>query len=182
MTHAPVITTARLRLRPHDMGDLDAFWAFYQSPRAQYVGRPDNRTHLWYGLASEVGSWALMGHGGWAIDTRDGELVGQVAITRPPHFPETEIGWTLFDGHEGKGFAREAATAALRWAWTSGFDTLVSYIHPDNARSIALARRLGAAQDGEARKPKGDGDRGTLVFRHSADVASDADGNAEAYA
>lgn len=178
MSAAPVITTARLRLRPHVLADMAAFESFYASERAIWTGRPDNRTHLWYGFASEVGSWDLMGHGGWGVETKDGTLVGQVAITQPPHFPEREIGWTLFAGHEGKGYATEAASAALGWAWGSGFDTLVSYITPENTRSIALARRLGAVQDAEAPRPEGEAPEETVVYRHSPD----ADGSPEAYA
>ncbi|MDJ0821666.1 MAG: GNAT family N-acetyltransferase [Paracoccaceae bacterium] len=178
MTSAPVIETARLRLRGHVMADMDAFEAFFASDRATYSGRPKNRAHLWYGFASEVGSWDLMGHGGWGVETRDGALIGQVAITQPPHFPEREIGWTLFAGYEGRGFACEAAAAALGWAWAQGWDTLVSYITPANARSIALAKRLGAEHDPKAALPEGETADETVVYRHFPD----ADGSPEAYA
>lgn len=178
MTTAPVISTARLRLRPHQMSDLDAFRAFYATDRSKYVGAPKNDTHLFYGFASEVGSWPLMGHGAWAIDTTDGTFVGQVAITQPPHFPEREIGWILLDGHEGQGYAFEAASAALNWAWDNDFDTLVSYIDPANARSRALAERLGAAHDADAPLPKGETADETMVYRHTPI----SDGSVEAYA
>lgn len=147
MTNAPVIPGDNLRLRPHVMGDLEAFWAFFQNPRARFVQGPKTRTHLWYGFASEVGSWALAGMGGWAIEV-DGQIAGQVAITQPPHFAEPELGYILFDGFEGRGIAFEAASLAL--AYTRDRirpASLVSYIHRDNARSIALARRLGATHD-----------------------------------
>ena len=177
MTQAPVITTERLRLRPHRMSDMDAFWAFFQSARAQYVDSPKNRTHLWYGFASEVGSWELQGQGGWAIETRDGALAGQVAVAQPPHFAERELGWILFDGFEGKGIAYEAAAAARDYAFeTIGADTLVSYIDNRNARSIALAKRLGAFEDAAAARH----DAGDVVYRHPH--PSERDGNVEAYA
>ena len=175
---APVLHTPRLTLRPHVLSDMAPLWEFFQSDRAAYVDGPANETHLWYGFASEVGSWDLVGHGGWAVDTKGGETIGQVAITRPPHFPETEIGWILFDGAEGKGYAAEAATAALHWAWNMGFDTLVSYIHPENARSLALAARLGAVHDAGAPLPRGETATETRVYRHSPDT----DGAPEAYA
>ncbi|MGH1415567.1 MAG: GNAT family N-acetyltransferase [Pelagimonas sp.] len=171
---APILDTPRLRLRPHVMSDFDAFATFFEGPRAAHMDKPQNPTHLWYGLSSEVGSWDLVGIGGWAVETRDGQLIGQVAITQPPHFAEREIGWILFDGYEGQGYAAEAATAALHWAWRQGMETLVSYIEKDNARSIALAERLGATLD-----PNGETyDDDDLVYRHSPDT----DGNPEAYA
>jgi len=175
---APVLETPRLRLRPYVLSDMDPFWDFYQSARAAYVDRPENRSHFWYGFASEIGSWDLLGQGGWAVDTRDGQVIGQVAITQPPHFPEREIGWIFLAGAEGKGYAFEAASAALAWAWDQGFDTLVSYIDPANARSIALAERLGAVRDPAARLPDGDTAAQTVVYRH----APDTDGSPEAYA
>lgn len=178
MRAAPVINTQRLRLRPHRMDDMDAFWAFYQTPRAEFVGAPKHRTHMFYGLSSEVVSWDWMGHGAWAIDTADGAFVGQVAITQPPHFPEREIGWTMFEEAEGKGYAFEAASAALAWAWDQGFEALVSYIHPKNARSIALAERLGAEHDPNAQRPDGEMLEETIVYRHLPDT----DGGPEAYA
>lgn len=159
---APVLNTPRLRLRPHVHSDMEPFWAFFQSPRAQYVDSPKNRTQLWYGFASEVGSWDLCGHGGWAVEI-DGQLAGQVAITHPPHFPEREIGWILFDGFEGQGYAAEAAQAALDWAWSDlKADTLVSYINARNTRSRALADRLGAVLDGDAATY----DSADVVYRH----------------
>lgn len=163
---APVIETERLVLRPHRMDDMETFWAFYQTDRAKHLGRPKHRTHLFYGLSSEVVSWDWMGHGAWAIDTADGDFIGQVSITQPPHFPEREIGWMVFDGHEGQGIAFEAASAALEWAWSQEYKTLVSYITHDNARSRVLATRLGASLDPDAQLPEGDNEDEVCVYRH----------------
>ena len=177
MTEAPTLFTERLCLRPHRMSDFEPFWAFYQSDRAVHVDAPKNKTHLWYGLASETGSWALAGWGGWAVEMLEGELIGQVALTQPPHFPELELGWILFDGFEGKGFACEAAKAALNYAYdVLDVATLVSYIDRRNARSIALARRLGAYEDPDAARY----DEVDLVFRHPH--PEEVQGGMEAYA
>ena len=99
MMHAPLLITPRLRLRHHVLGEMDPFWTFYQGARSGFLSCPDNRTHLFYGLHSEIASWQTMGHGGWAVETRDGRMIGQIAITHPPHFDECEIGWILFDGY-----------------------------------------------------------------------------------
>ncbi|BBU58844.1 hypothetical protein KU6B_51090 [Mameliella alba] len=66
----------------------------------------------------------------------------------------------------------------MHWAWAQGWSTLVSYIHPDNTRSRALAERLGAVHDPNAQLPEGETAQETLVYRHSPD----ADGSPEAYA
>lgn len=184
LTGTPTLDTERLHLRAPQPQDAPAFiryfateraqftggpkteraaWDFFQTPRAQYVSAPKNRTHLWYELASEVGSWDLMGMGGWAIEV-DGTLAGQVAITHPPHFAEPELGYILFDGFEGRGIAHEAATLALDYTWRTIKPTsLVSYIDARNTRSIALAKRLGATRDDTAEKY----DDGDVVYRHT---------------
>jgi len=167
MTEAPIILTERLRLRPHKISDFDTFWTFYQTDRATYVDGGHKKSHLWYSFVSETGSWPLTGWGGWAIDTKDGRFVGQVSIMQPPHFAELEIGWILFDGFEGQGIAYEAASAALDYAFAQrGLSTLVSYIDAENARSIALAKRLGATQDPEAHRH----DDRDVVYRHSPEA------------
>jgi RimJ/RimL family protein N-acetyltransferase len=122
--------------------------------------------------------WDLMGHGAWGIESKDGTFLGQIGILKPPHFPEAEIGWTLLKEAEGQGCAFEAATGVLQWAWDNGFETLVSYITPENARSVALAERLGAVLDTDAQLPEGETPEETIVYRHSPDT----DGSPEAYA
>lgn len=175
---APVIETPRLRLRHHIASDLEALCDLFETDRSEFMGGPISRVHAWRWIASEVAMWDLMGHGSWGIETQNGQFLGQIAIMRPPHFPEREIGWTLLEGAEGKGYASEAAVAALDWAWAQGYETLVSYIHPDNARSIALAERLGAWHDPAAPLPTGETPDDTIVYRHSPDT----DGSPEAYA
>lgn len=178
MTVAPVITTARLRLRGHTMADLDALCSLFETERAGFMGGPVPRKQAWRWLASEVAMWELMGHGAWGIETLDGDFLGQVGLLKPPHFPEVELGWTVLQQAEGKGYAFEAALAAQHWAWEQGFETLVSYIDPANKRSIALAKRLGAIFDATAALPEGETPEETVVYRHSPDI----DGNPEAYA
>lgn len=112
-----------------------------------------------------VGQWAILGFGGWAVEeASSGALVGEVAVHQPAGYPETELGWLLFEGFEGRGYAFEAAYAARRWGFSDArLQSLVSYIDRDNARSIRLAERLGAVPDPVAPTPNGDP---CHVFRH----------------
>ena len=165
---APTLHTKRLTLRPHVHADYEPLAAFYQTDRAQYVNGPVDPIRVWYGFGMDVGSWDLQGFGAWAITHSDGTLFGQVGLNRPPFFPENELGWILFDGYEGHGYATEAARAARAFAYdTLGWTTAVSYIDPENAASIRVAERLGATLDLEAPKP----DPGDLVYRHPAPEA-----------
>jgi RimJ/RimL family protein N-acetyltransferase len=169
MTEAPVIRTARLTLRPHRLDDFPAFAAFFASDAARHVGGPIDERRTWYGFGADVGSWDLLGFGAWAVDeTESGAFVGQVALSKPPFFPEAEIGWIVFPEHQRRGFGYEAAAAARDFAFGPlGWETGVSYVDPDNAASVALARKLGAVEDPDAAR----WDPIDLVFRHPAPEA-----------
>lgn len=162
---APEIVTERLRLRPHRFGDFAAIEAMFRTERSKYMGGPLPRAKVWEMFSDSVGQWQLIGMGTWAIDRlSDGVTVGEVSICRPAHFPEPEMGWFLFEGFDGQGYATEAAQAALTFAAeTYHLTSLVSYIDPDNRPSIALAERLGALRDDRAATPNGDA---CLVYRH----------------
>lgn len=164
MTAAPVLRTERLTLRPHRLADFPAVAAFFATDAARFVGGPLDDRRAWFGFAADVGSWELMGFGGWAIEeTATGVLVGQVALNKPPFFPEREIGWIVFPEHQRRGYAHEAARAARDHAFGPlGWDTAVSYVHPENVASIAVARKLGAVEDPAAERF----DAADLVFRH----------------
>jgi RimJ/RimL family protein N-acetyltransferase len=161
---APVLQTERLRLRPHVLSDWEAIAAFYESEEARFVGGPLDRRRSWFGFGADVGSWGLLGFGCWAVEERaTGALAGQVGLNRPPHFPEAEIGWLTFPAFRRRGYAREAARAARAFAYgTLGWATAVSYVDPDNAASIAVARALGCVEDAEAERF----DAEDIVFRH----------------
>lgn len=157
----PVLHTARLVLRPMGPGDFPAYAAFMASPRAVLMGGPYDTRAAWGLFCHDAAGWALFGHGALMI-AADGVTVGQVGISHGPRFPEPELGWLLYVGHEGHGYATEAAAALRAHALAQGLPSLVSYTDPDNHASHAVARRLGAVPDPDA-VPQ---DAGDLVWRH----------------
>lgn len=124
-----------------------------------------SRSAAWKEFASAIGLWELKGYGAWSIEDREsGAYLGETGIFHPTHFPEAELGWTLMEHAEGRGIAFEAATEVRAYAYSeAGLRTLVSYIAPENQRSIRLAERLGARIDHDARRPANDP---CLVYRH----------------
>lgn len=167
MTIAPTLETERLLLRPHRMEDFEPIAALFATPRSKYMDGPWSRGKTWYAFAADVGHWALMGFGAWAIEIREtGEYVGQIGLNHPADFPERELGWLLFEEFEGHGYAFEAATRARQFAYeTLGWTTVVSYIDRENTRSIRLAERMGASPDPDAPTPD---DGPCFVYRHPA--------------
>jgi RimJ/RimL family protein N-acetyltransferase len=162
---APTLETDRLVLRAHRFEDFQPYAELFASERARFMDGPIAPADAWRNFMCDVGQWAVLGYGAWAVELKaTGAFIGQVGLNRPYHFPEDELGWLLFDGHEGQGHALEAATRARDFGFHElGLTTLVSYVDPKNARSIALAERLGAVPDPEAMRPENDP---CIVFRH----------------
>jgi RimJ/RimL family protein N-acetyltransferase len=91
----------------------------------------------------------------WVVRRRDGgELVGTVQATVSGS--TAELAWVVAVAHQGRGYAREAATAVQTWLRTTGVSEFLAHIHPDHAASAGVARALGLAPtdtvvDGEIR-------------------------------
>jgi len=164
MTSIPTLRTERLVLRPMVEADFPAYRDMMASPRSSYMGGPVEPRFAWGMFCHDIACWMLYGHGGLMIDVAaTGECVGQVGVNGGPMFPEPELGWLLYAGHEGQGYVTEAAGALRDWAFSAGgLPTLVSYFDPANIRSIAVAERLGAVRDfGALRQDPDD-----VVYRH----------------
>jgi len=150
----PILQTSRLRLRPFTEADVAALHALMQDQDVmRYVGdrRVPTLQEAWRAVAGWIGHWALRGYGMWAIEERaSGDVVGRAGLINPADWPGPEVGYLLGRAWWGRGYATEAARAALDWGFaTVGFDRLISLIDPDNEASIAVAGRLGETLDGE---------------------------------
>ncbi len=149
MMIAPTLHTDRLTLRMPCLADFEPRAEFASSNRSIWEGGPIDRASTWRVFASEVGQWPLLGYGPFSVDeTATGAYVGEVGIYHPVDYPEPELGWFVIPTAEGRGFAAEAAVRVMQWSrLTFRWDRLVNYIDPGNARSIALAFRLGGVAD-----------------------------------
>ena len=166
-TVAPTLETERLVLRPYHTNDFEAFVAYFASPRSIYTDGPVSRTAAWDLFTAGVGRWVIAGHGAWTIQRHiDGAAIGLVSLNTAITLPHPELGWILWDGFEGQGYAHEAAINARNFAYeVLGWSDLLSGIHHDNLASIRLAERMGATQDPEITLPD---EPETLIYRHKA--------------
>lgn len=145
----PTLRTERLVPRPMAPGDFPAYADFFASDRSRMMGGPHDTRAAWGVFCHDAAGWALFGYGALMVEAA-GQTVGQVGISHGPLFPEPEIGWLAYAGHEGQGYATEAAAALRDWARDRGLPTLVSYVDPDNIPSQCVAERLGAWRDPDA--------------------------------
>lgn len=150
----PVLETERLRLRAPRLEDFPVWVEVFTGEAGHFLGGhvsdpPFDRVDAFTEFVATAGLWLLRGHGPWTVETHTGEVLGFVLVGFEPGDLEPELGYLFRPAAEGKGYATEAATAARAWALdVARLPALVSYIAPANARSSALARRLGARLDG----------------------------------
>jgi RimJ/RimL family protein N-acetyltransferase len=142
------LETERLLLRPFRNSDIDAYAAMCADREVmRYVGGREvlSRDDAWRQMALLVGHWHLRGFGMWAVEERaTGSFIGRVGLHFPEGWPDREVAWALARPYWGRGFALEAARAALAHAFGHlQWQRAISLIDPDNRRSIRLAERLG---------------------------------------
>lgn len=145
-----VIETGRLLIREWRDTDADPFFAMNVDPEVMRHIRPvSTREESDAGIARQRQSQAEHGFCFWALERKeDGAFLGfcgfRPGVPETPIAADIEIGWRLGLGHWGKGYAREAASACLDWAFaTLGAPRVVSITVAANTRSWGLMERIG---------------------------------------
>jgi RimJ/RimL family protein N-acetyltransferase len=164
----PILSTDRLLLRPWRESDREPFAALNADPAVmEYFAKPLDRSESDAMVARIMDHFDSHGFGFWAVEARNvGDLIGMVGLAIPrfeTHFtPCVEIGWRLAREHWGKGYATEAARAALRYGFERlGLGEIVAFTVPQNARSRAVMDKLGMT-----RSPADDFDHPSLPEEH----------------
>jgi ribosomal-protein-alanine N-acetyltransferase len=169
----------RLLLRPMTEEDFPFLVELHADPSvARYLGdgqpRSADASRLWFDVST--GGYLHDGTGHYAIVVREsGALIGRSGLgwfeiedpDPPGRTPmgywgpdsapegmtirrELELGYVLRPGAWGKGYATEAARTLRAHAFGHhDQNLLISLIHAENARSAAVAERLGARHEGD---------------------------------
>jgi RimJ/RimL family protein N-acetyltransferase len=146
------LATERLRLRRWRDGDLEPLSGLNADPEVTRWlgdGAPMTKEESAELLARITRHWDEHGFGLFAAEERaSGDLAGFVGLHYPTFLPEAvgevEVGWRLDRRFWGRGLATEAARASVAYGFADlGLPRIVSLIRPENARSVAVARRLG---------------------------------------
>ncbi|HTQ13812.1 MAG TPA: GNAT family N-acetyltransferase [Rhizomicrobium sp.] len=143
----PRLETERLFMREWRQDDLDGFAAIVgdEEVMRHLGGSALPRDEAWRNMARGAGQWLLRGYGAWAVVRKSDEaLVGRVGLLHPEGWPGLEVGWTLGRAYWGRGYASEAARAALNYGFlTQPVERLISLIDPHNTASQNVARAIG---------------------------------------
>ena len=150
------LETERLILRPLAPADFEAHAAMMADPRvARFLSMdrlPPTRPMSWRAFASMLGHWQMRGFGFFsAFEKATGAWVGRIGPWMPEGWPGLECGWGVSPSHWGKGYAPEAAIAAIRHVFEThaGLPRIISLIDPANENSQAVARKVGETKTTE---------------------------------
>lgn len=154
MTDEPAMRTQRLCLRRWRPEDLPLFAAINADPVAMeflpqpLAGRDSNA------LADRIERhFREHGFGFWAVEAPGAaDFIGMVGLAHvsfeAPFTPAVEIGWRLAPEYWGRGYATEAASAALAFGFERlGLDEILAFTTVTNLRSRAVMERIGMTRD-----------------------------------
>jgi RimJ/RimL family protein N-acetyltransferase len=159
---APTLETERLRLRGWRPDDFEPYAAMLaEAETARFItrrGLPYGERETWAEMAFLAGHWQLLGYGMFVVEEREtGRFLGRVGPLQPKGWPGFEIGWGLIRSATGKGYATEAAAAAIDWSFaTFPLERIISLIDPRNEPSRRVAQRLGEVLSGDTFAPFAD--------------------------
>jgi len=135
------------------LDDFAACAAMWADPAvSRQLGRkPFTEEESWTRFLRYLGHWFLLGFGYWVVEEKaSGDFAGEVGFAdykrdmQSPVKELPEIGWVLAKRAHGKGYATEAAQAAIRWGdghFSPARTTCI--ISPDNLSSIRVAEKCG---------------------------------------
>lgn len=148
------LRTERLRLRRFRPEDLEPFAAMNADPSVmEHLIRTLSRDESDALAARIEAHFETHGFGWFAVEVlAESAFAGFVGISVPAFearfTPCVEIGWRLATQHQGRGYATEAARAALAFGFEQvGLDEIVSFTVPANVRSRHVMEKLGMTRD-----------------------------------
>jgi RimJ/RimL family protein N-acetyltransferase len=150
---APTLTDGVVRLRPHDLGDVEAVLAQCRDPQMQRwttVPVPYERHHAVEWLAARRGEWEAGRTLSLAVEA-DGRFCGTVDV-RPDGQAGAMLGYGLGPWARGRGVLHRALLLVLPWAFTTlGLEVVHWEAVAGNWPSRRAAWRVGFRVEGTVR-------------------------------
>jgi ribosomal-protein-alanine N-acetyltransferase len=144
----PSIQTSHLLLRPWAADDTpallqilleaDIFKYFPHSPPATLKSTEGY-------IAHQLAHWQERGFGHWAVVTQDdNQVVGWNGLEYVPELDEVEVAYLLSQRVRGRGYASEAAHAAIEFGFgTCTLSAIIGLVHPQNIPSVRIIEKSG---------------------------------------
>lgn len=143
-----IVETPRLKIREVTLQDAPFVLSILNTPGwIRFIG--DRNVHdlaaaEQYIETRFIYSYNTYGYGIYAIESSDGDLLGLCGLVKRDYLPHPDLGYALMPENEGKGYAREAAAAVLKYANNTLNHSLIhAIVTPANSRSVHLLEQLG---------------------------------------
>ena len=141
------IATGRLLLTPVSASDLPELLTLKSDPRvyAQMLGGVRGPVQIAAELAADLSFWARHGVGMWIVRPAEGgRAVGLVGMHERPDGRGIALRFAFTPESRGRGLAREAAGAALRFAHDrAGLEQVVAVTRDSNLASRTVLGAIG---------------------------------------
>jgi ribosomal-protein-alanine N-acetyltransferase len=142
------IQTPRLVLRPWQPDDAGRLFEILQEEDLlRYFPRtsppPFERVERY--IAHHQAHWQERGYGHWAVVPRaESFVIGWTGLEFLPDSQETEVAYLLSRAYWGKGYATEAACAAVKFGFeNAGLESIIGLAHPENLASRRVLEKCG---------------------------------------
>jgi RimJ/RimL family protein N-acetyltransferase len=145
MNPAWILRTARLVLSPAGGGDLADLRAIKADPSvfAMMLGGVRDQTQTAEDLARDVMAWGQYGFGIWAV-REAGRFVGITGLQHRMDGRGVALRFALWPEAQGRGLAREAAFAALRFGHDrAGLPRIIAVARESNFGSRMVLGGIG---------------------------------------
>jgi RimJ/RimL family protein N-acetyltransferase len=145
------LLTARLRLRPVRVDDLEALSEIYLHPRVAPWTGLRTREEVKRELSLQREHQATLGFSCWVLERRSTRrVIGDCGLQPLEHRgPEIEVGYNLHPSVWGQGLASEAARAVLDVAFGRlGIGRVVAVVSPENPASQRVLEKAGLTRTG----------------------------------
>lgn len=174
-----ILETERLRLRWFDDRDVPFVLGLVnETPWKTNISDPGVHTleqaRQWMQDRLQSRYWS-QGHGFWCIERKeDGEPLGLCGLIHRDGLPEPDLGYGLAERHWGRGYAREAAAAALRYAHeVLGLRHVLATTAPHNDASGSVLRDIGFADLGLQQTEAHEGLSHVYEWKAATDAGTD---------
>ena len=148
------LTTPRLSLLPPGREHLPELIRLKSDERAfgfmLHGTRSAERTRE--ELEDDIEFWLVRGYGTWSVFERaTGEFLGICGLMERPDGRGVALRFALWPECRGKGYAREAAAAALEFGHRAGLARIIAVARESNMPSRGVLADIGMREAGEFR-------------------------------
>lgn len=143
-----ICETKRCLVRESTVEDVESFYQIYRDESITaymedlFEDREKERQYIRDYIEKVYGFY---GFGMWTVCLREtGEVIGRAGLSVREGFEEPELGYVIGKKWQGQGIATEVCREILAYGRDElGFERVRALMHPENAASKGLCRKLG---------------------------------------